>query len=96
MAQLGDASGFFSVDQEQRSSLIWANALGVKSISHAKAKDGRLALDMIKTATAARTAFQVWEEAGDPQWSELPIREDQLRWTRDFQNNVRYFSTPLL
>jgi hypothetical protein len=55
-----------------------------------------LALDMIKTAAAAGTAFQVWEEAGDHQWSELPIREDQLRWTRDFQNKILLYLTPLV
>lgn len=76
MPQLGDASGFFSADQGGRSSLIWADALGVKSISHANTKDGWLALDTIKTAVAAGTAFQVWEETGDLQWSELPRRED--------------------
>lgn len=96
MPQLGDVSGFFSVDRGERSSWIWADALGVKSISHTNAKDSWLALDMIKTAAAAGTAFQVWEEAGDHQRSELPVREGQLRWTRDFQNNVRYCSVSLL
>lgn len=53
MPQQGDVPGFFSVDQGERSSWIWADALGVKSISPTNAKDGWLALDMIKTAASS-------------------------------------------
>lgn len=95
MPQSGKVSGFFSVDQGERHSLlIWADILTTRS--HKNVKDSWLAVDIIKTITVAETAFRVQEEGEGSKPMVLIWKSSSLGATQDFQNNVRHCSTSLL